>query len=360
MKQTSFKQVIGYSGIVMFWVVLLGAGLYAPDVVRALYSTREFRILTWGDIFDPAYIRLFEQQHGVSVRMSYYASNEELIVKLHKTGGAEYDLIVPSDYAVTVLRSQGLLKKLDHEKMPFVSRLNPRLLGHAYDPNNEYSLPFEWELYGIGYDSRFFADTNFVPDWGLVFHNPRGAYKVVMTNDPVEAVMCAARFLYPHVEKFSPEQIAELRSLLRRQNRWVEAYSSIRAGYYLATGSSPVAITTTTYVAHAHKYAPYIAFALPESGGFLTIENFAIPLHGAHDDLAYAFMDFMYRPAAALHHFEAYANLPAVLDDAVVAALPAATRDYILMDMADFKQLRFFKRLLSEQQMTDVWVAVKS
>lgn len=345
--------------IILVWVALIVGMLYVPDfIARWSEGKRVIRLLTFGGIIDPAYVRKFEEQTGIKVSWSYYSSNEELQAKLKKTGGKGYDLIVPSDYTVRILREQNFLKPLDHSRMPFLKSINPLLLNQPYDPGNRYSVPFEWELYGIGYDKQALGPITDA-SWKLLFTDPVH-YRIIMLDDPIEAMQCAVQYLYGNqVELVTKEQKKEVRALLRTQKEWVEAYTSTRAGYYLATGSSPLAMTATSFIFTAQKYAPQLDFAIPAEGGFITIENLAIPAASEHDDLVYQLLAFLYTRESALHHFEEYANFPANAD-ATFTELGATALPFVNMPAEQFKKLRFFKAVIPENQVRDFWVTVKT
>jgi len=343
----------------MCWVVLFISILYLPTFFASLgRTTNVLRILTFGSILDPAYIQRFEKATGITVELSYYVSNEELHAKLKKIGGKGYDLIVPSDYTVSLLLDHGLLKRLDHGRMPFLHTINPLLLHHHFDCENHYSVPFEWELYGIGYNKQLLGHID-EPHWAMIFRDPK-AYKIVMVDDPVEALLFATQYLYGDRDSLSVHEFTEVENLLKKQRTWVEAYSSMRAGYYLVTELSPLALSTTSYMFNARKQAPHLAFAIPTEGSFITIENFAIPHDASRDELVYKFLNFIYTQDAAIHHFHEYANLPAVLGDEVLRAVGSEAAQLLTMDRAKFKKMRFFKQIAPEAQVKGMWVAVKA
>lgn len=355
-----FMRHLGYLCIILFWVAAIVGMLYLPDLISRIRAPqRVLRILTFGGIIDPAYVRQFEEQHQVTVEWSYYGSNEELQAKLKKTGGKGYDLIAPSDYAVRMLREQNFLKPLDHIRMPFLRTINPLLLNQSYDPGNAYSVPFEWELYGLGYDKQVLPFVAQQASWKMLFTNPEN-YKIIMLDDPIEAIQAAVQYTYGNEkETLSFDEQNSIRKLLRRQKEWVEAYTSTRAGYYLATGSSPLALTSTSYILTARKYAPHLAFVLPEEGGFITIENLAIPAAAEHENLAYEFLQFIFTRESAIHHFEEYANFPAIAD-ASYTEFGDEFLQSVTMSEAQFKKLKFFKPVIPENQIRDFWVAVKA
>jgi spermidine/putrescine transport system substrate-binding protein len=59
----------------------------------------------------------FTKRTGIKVNYMTYDSNESLYTKL-KTGGSTYDVIIPSDYMVARLISEGMLEKLDLTTSP--------------------------------------------------------------------------------------------------------------------------------------------------------------------------------------------------------------------------------------------------
>ena len=66
--------------------------------------------------------------------------------------GEAYDILVPSDYMIQRLISEGYLQKLDKSKLNCMDKLYDAVKGLPYDPENEYSVPYFWGTVGIVYD----------------------------------------------------------------------------------------------------------------------------------------------------------------------------------------------------------------
>ena len=71
--------------MVLVWVCLIFSALYWPKWKIFKYDENTINVFVWGDIFDPAVIADFEKETGIKLNLSYYSSNEELIVKLKAT-----------------------------------------------------------------------------------------------------------------------------------------------------------------------------------------------------------------------------------------------------------------------------------
>src|SRR3569832_328639 len=112
------KKIITRSSVILFWIALIFGVLYWPDETF-LTNNRSINVFVWGDILDPSVVADFEKETGIKVNMNFYASNEEMLVKLKATGGQGYDMIIPSDYSVEILIKDGLVKELDKTKLNF-------------------------------------------------------------------------------------------------------------------------------------------------------------------------------------------------------------------------------------------------
>ena len=342
--------------------------LYLPAYTPVI-TEKSLNVFAWSGMLDAEYMSVFEQETGIKVNLSYFESNEELLVKLRSTGGKGYDLILPSDYAVALLRQENLLKPIDKSKLSFYKNIDPVFLSHYYDPDNTYSIPFEWAIYGIGINKRFFADKNLTTQqnhWSLLF-NPASYhknYKVVMVNDPIAAFPMASLYLFGTMHNLSQEQVNAIKKTLRNQRNFVEVYTDFRSDEILASNSVPVAATTSSYIARGMKYNKDLDFIVPAQS-LITIEHFAIPAASNKQELAYKFIEFMYKPKTIIHHFNTmpfFPVTPTVLDS---LNIPASLKSLVRITPEQFKKLSFLNlgtmhTPITEQFVRSAWIEIKS
>ncbi len=349
------KRWITRSFIIFLWLLLIFFSLYLPKIIYFRDDT--LNVFAWGDILDPAIIADFEKKTNIKVNLSYYSSNEELLVKLKATKGEGYDLIIPSDYAVTFLRNEGLLKEIDHTKLNFYNRLSPSLLGHGYDPENKYSIPFEWEIYGLGIDKDYFKIHPLVNNWKMLFEN-RG-YKVSMTNDPAEATLLTTFFLFNKIDPLTTDELTQVKDLLIKQKKWVEAYANFRGDYFLATKNCPVVFASSSYIWRTMRLFDFVDFIVPEEGSFITIENLCIPKASRKEELVYKLMNYLYQPEILIHHFDLFGFFPPTQDKLDEFSLDPKAERWIFASQKDFDKFHFYRPIVSQQQMRDMWVELK-
>ena len=131
----------------------------------------------------------FTRRTGINVNYTTFDSNESLYSKL-AGGGADYDIIIPSDYMVSKLISEGRLAPLDFENIPNFQYIDKQFQNPSYDPENLYSVPYTWGVVGIFYNTDYVEEvTSWDALWDsryagkiLTFDNPRDAFAIAQSS----------------------------------------------------------------------------------------------------------------------------------------------------------------------------------
>lgn len=360
MKKLFMKKTIIYFLFASVWIALLAGLLLIARISFIGNQQPILRVCAWGDIFDQQFINQFEEETGIKILLSSYSSNEELLLKLKATKGSGVDVIVPSDYTVPLLIHENLLQKIDKKRIEKFEHLDRRLLGQPFDANNDYSLPFCWEIFALGIDRNFFSGMPIDESWSLIFKQPSiKNYTIAMVNDPLAAVLFGLQYMYGTATALRGENIQRVVDMLIQQRAWVKAYVDFRADYYLVTHNCPVVVASSSYIIKGMREYSEIDCIIPREGTFITIENIALPRGCAHEDAAYTFINFMYRSDAMRHQFKKHGVFPACHE---------SISQYDISDpgMKIFEKIRtssipfsFFYIPLPAPQLQDIWVTVK-
>lgn len=338
------------------WMGAFGLLCYFPHLIPEKFESKHISILTWGDILEPSVIQAFEKDFGVKVHLSYYGSNEELLVKMKATEGEGYDILVPSDYAVAKLIENDLLQPVDKTKISNFPKIDPLLLNQFYDPSNTYSLPFEWEVFGFGYNKDMLKLAS--ASWDCLF-NPDLKFKYVMSNDPNEAIQFASFHLFGPKLSLNNYELGIVIDLLTQARKRTEAYATFRSDYFLATKSVPLVVASSSYVWRSMKNFPFIGFKIPDEGSFITIENICLSKRSKNVDAAHKFINYLFSDESMRQHFETFSFFPSTLYQIPNLDLDDDARE-ILTTRADlFKKLRFIHELASQEKIQDAWVKIK-
>ena len=351
-KQFSLTKISLVAGV---WFAIIMFFLWIPSFVGHFYTDKSITILTWPAFLDSRYLQKFEKETGIKVHLRYVESNEELYVKLKETKGEGYDLIMPSDYMIELLRNEDILKKIEISKLPFHSNLYPHLLNNYYDPHNEYSIPYFWSMYGIAYNKDYFKGIEPEPSWALIFDSNLAPGHLCMIDGMRELVQIAAQYLYgKQLKPLAPQQLETIKKLLVNQKKLVELYTEDRANFLLASNTSPLAVSIGAVVARIMRSVESIRFVIPKEGSFLNVDAFVIPKNSSKDDLIYTFLNYLYQDEVLKHHITKYGFFSPIKGiEAPNSPVPLPTQEQIVK--ADF-----FKNNLSRSQLSDMWVAVKA
>jgi spermidine/putrescine transport system substrate-binding protein len=109
-------------------------------------------LYNWVEYMDPAIKEQFQEECGVEVVETNFDSNETLLATL-QAGGADYDIMVPSDYMVQVLISEGFAMELDYSVIPNIANMEPLNVNQYFDPEQKYTVPYFWGTTGFAVDT---------------------------------------------------------------------------------------------------------------------------------------------------------------------------------------------------------------
>ncbi|MBR1497061.1 MAG: spermidine/putrescine ABC transporter substrate-binding protein [Oscillospiraceae bacterium] len=149
-------------------------GEYISDGSEDSYDTvREFE--NW-----------YQETYGQKVRVNYdtYASNEDMYAKL-SAGAVSYDVVIPSDYMIARMASEGMLLPLDFGNIPNYAGIDDSFRGLFYDPDNLYTVPYAYGIVGVIYDANQVDEAD-AHGWELMW-NEKYAGRTLQFNNPRDA-----------------------------------------------------------------------------------------------------------------------------------------------------------------------------
>ena len=349
------KEIVLRVLAVCFWVLLISLFLWSPKVKKIFRKEKSLSLYVFPKLINAKYLTKFEKETGIKLYINYYENNDELLVKMKKTSGKGYDIILPSDYAVEILKQEGLLKKLDKSKLTFFKNLDPKFLGQYFDPHNNYSIPYSWETYKIGFNKNFFKDNNLNSSWDLIFKDDPSVRCVIMANNAREVILMAAFYLFGSIDNLDAEKIQKIKELLIKQKKWVEVYSDLRSDYLLSSETCPLAVGTSGEIWKATRFDENLGYVVPKEGTFMLIDSIAVSAASKKDDLIYKFLNFLYQKESVDYHVNRYSLFP-VVKGAKIDAYCKETIDKIFKTA---KKIEFFRSVLSEDQLNEIWIDLK-
>ena len=261
----------------------------------AANKKKELNLYIWSAYVSPEILEDFKKQTGIEVNYDTYDSNQVLLEKL-RSGVAEYDVIVPTNWLITSLIHLKLIEKLDESLLPNKHNLMAQFQNPAYDPKNEYSIPFVWGTNGIAYNSTK-VDEN-ADSWSILW-NPKYRDRISMLDNAGDCFLAALKWKGHSLNTRDSQQLTEARNLLVQQKPLVKVYNSSNFDEILLSGDVWIAYGYSGQLARAMDQNKDIRFFVPKEGSLVWMDTLAIPTSAPHKKEAYEFVNFLLRPEVA-------------------------------------------------------------
>ncbi len=249
----------------------------------------ELNIYIWSNYLPDSVIAEFERRYDARVNVELYDSNEALLAKL-QSGGASFDIIVPSDYMVTILRGQGMLEEVDRDHLTNFSNLDPQFVGLPYDPTNQFSVPYMWGTTGIAY--RKDKVTGPIASWSALW-DANYKDRISMLDDVRETFGATLKSMGKSLNDTEEADIAAAAERLSKQKPLVKAYDSGGFDQLLLSGDVWVAQAYSGQIAKAMAENSSIGYVIPKEGCTMFVDNLCIPRVARNRALAVAFINFV-------------------------------------------------------------------
>ena len=312
---------------------------------------------------DDAVLAQFEEECGVKVIQDLYSSNEDLIAKI-QVGNSGYDLMMPSDYAVDIMIDRGLVAELDKNNIPNIANLAPNKMGLYYDPENKYSLPYQWGVTGIAYNTTYFEQAP--NSWAILFDAEQVCEHsgfVSMLDDEREVIGAVLKYLGYSYNDTDLAHHEEAKALLLAQKDCLAGYNSDNYNQSLAAEEVVLAHAWSGGTALARSENPNIAFVIPQEGGAIWMDNMAIVFDAPHKYTAEVFMNYLLEPEIGaqlsnyIYFFTPNTAAKEFLDTAYFELLESGG---MLLEESDFDRLEWIERNDETIIFSDTWTAIKA
>jgi spermidine/putrescine-binding protein len=283
------------------WLAWAAAGAAASCVAGCGRRQATLKVFNWSDYIHEDLIAEFERQEKCTVVYDNYSSDSELETRL-ATGAGSYDVVFPSDRALTALIAKQLLQPINRTRLPNVRHLAPRFLGRPFDRENRFSVPYFLGTLAVGV--RTDGITQSVSGLEPLF-DPVNRGRITMLDDMENVIAAALCHLNLPLNSVDPTHLQSAQRLLLQQKPLVGAYTSdsyrerlISGEAWAALGWSGDLLQADSELVESASRAR-VAVVIPPQGTMLWMDSMVIPARAQRVDLAHAFIDFLLDPRVA-------------------------------------------------------------
>ena len=288
-----------------------GSDTEAEEVKLEKKASGDVTISNWPLYIDKQTVPDFEKETGLSVKyIEDVNANEEFFAKMDpllkqgESGGRS--LFVVTDWMANKMHELGYLQNFDKSALPnFEKNLVSNLREPKYDPNREFSAPWQSGMTGIIVRKDLAPDVKSICD----LFDPKYKGKVEMLNELRDTVPLVMKCL-----GIDPSEASE--------DDWLKAIEKIEGatssgqirrftgndyGGDLTSGNAVAVIGWSGDAVQLQADDPNIEFRMPEEGCMLWSDNMVIPIGAPNPTAAEAFMNYVYDPVHQAQ-IETYVN----------------------------------------------------
>lgn len=307
--------------------------------------TDALMVYNCGEYIDPDLINEFENEFNCKINYVTFDSNETAVTKMQTEA---FDVVVPSDYAIELLKENDMLQEIDW------SRITDFTIDMLADPvieilkmlkNQEngfdflkYSVPYFFGNVGICYDKNKVNEEDILEGWNIL-HNEKYMNKVAYYDSSRDGFMAAYKALGYSMNSTNLDETEEAYNwILEIRNKTNCAFKTDELLSEMPDGKYAISLMYSgdaIYSMMEENDNVDLDFYVPENGTNVFVDGMVIPKNAKHVDMAYNFISFM------LRHENAVANSVYVGYASPVksAYLEAVTPDGEFYDYKDYYEV---------------------
>ena len=313
----------------------------------------------------------FQEESGITVEYKeeyndndeWYGINRNELLAGKDVGA---DLICPTDWLAARLVNDGQVQKLDSANIPNKANIAPAYLGAEYDPNRDFTIPYQGILGGIAYNKELYkeltgkdapesVDDLWAPELNgrvVLISEMRDTMGVVALSKGID--IASASSLTEDAFMGVIDDIAALYADGKIRtfagNEYMDGFA---ADEYVAGIVWSGDVVQMNFAAGFDKFG----FFIPESGGTISADMFTVPMGATHKKNAEALINFYYDPVNAAE-LAAWVNYITPVVGAYEAAIELdpelAENKLIFPDEAFLASTHGFRALSAEEEQSFV------
>ena len=283
---------------------------YLLEDLESDYSGLEgttLNIINWGEYISDGsegtldIIAAFEQISGIDVNYDDSTSSNEAMYAKLASGAVSVDIVIPSDYMIARMISEGILQKIDMTKIENYKYISDEYKDLYFDPDNEYSVPYNVGMVGIIYDSTVIEGT---PDSWSIMWDDRYAGDILNFNNPRDSFATAQFLLGQDINTTDLKDWDAAAELLKEQNSVLQGRVMDEIFNKMEGGNAAVAPYYAGDFLTMKDVNDNLEFFYPKEGTNIFVDSICIPSSAQNYEAALMFINFLLEPEIGLANAE--------------------------------------------------------
>ena len=300
----------------------------------------------------------FEKATGITVTYNEDINdNNEFFAKVRgelETGQSiKRDIVTLTDWMAALWIENGYAQKLDKANIPNAANLLPKFQGVQFDPNRDYSLPWQSGFGALGWDKAALQSaigTDMMTSLDQLF-DPALKGRVTVLSEMRDTMGIILAWQGADPSNFTEDQWAAAIDELTKQVENGQIRQVTGNDYAGALENGDV-IAVIGWSGDMFQLGKKFGVALPETGGTLWTDNMLIPALAEHKKNGEKIMNYYYEPevAAEVAAYVQYITPVAGAKEAMETLDPSLVNNqWIFPDEATLNNSYVFMSLTPEQ-----------
>ncbi len=241
----------------------------------------------------------FQKKYGVHVdytedindNESFYHKIQPLLAHGQSTG-RDIVVMTDNDRYLGLMLKNGYAEKLDKSAIPNMKNLIDVQKHPSFDPNRDYTLPWQSGMTGIAYNDTLTDPVLSIDD---LLGNPKLKGKITVLNDMADALTLVMLANGDDPAKVTDKTFNAAYNRLKKasDNGQIRQFTGNDYAPSLANGDLSAAMSWSGDIAQIGN--PHIHWNLPKDGGAIWTDNMLIP-KGGNVYTASVYMNYVYDP----------------------------------------------------------------
>ncbi|HJU37565.1 MAG TPA: spermidine/putrescine ABC transporter substrate-binding protein [Gaiellaceae bacterium] len=279
----------------------------------------------------------FQKKYGVHVdyaedindNATFFSKIEPELSRGQSTGR---DIIVMTDNSryPSLLVQKGWVEKLDKSAIPNIKNLVPQQRHPSWDPNRDYSLPWQSGFTGIGWNEKL---TEPVTSMGDLLGSKKLKGKVGLLTEFSDTLALVMAYNGDDPAHITDKTFNKAMSTIQKavHSGQIRQFYGNDYASALSNGDLTATMAWSGDIVQLHADNPHLNWQQPDTGGDIWTDNMLIP-KGGNVYTASVYMNFVYDPKIAAE-IEDYVNYVCPVLGAKEALLkkdPAIAKDTLI------------------------------
>ncbi|MEM7736341.1 MAG: spermidine/putrescine ABC transporter substrate-binding protein [Deinococcota bacterium] len=281
------------------------------------FEGQTLSVYNWTTYIAEDTIGNFEKLCSVEVTYDTFPTDTDMLARIRQ-GNPGYDIVVPSQETAELMIAEDLLMALNFDNIPNFANIIGDFKNPAYDPDNAFTVPYQWGTIGIGYNTNAFEDP--ITSWQDMFEHD-GPVSWIDDNRGIIGIALVILGYDPNTS--DADEINEARDFLIANGANVTYINQDDGQEVLIRGEADVVVEYNGDIFQIIDECECddYAYVLPDEGTIYWVDTLAIPTDAPNQALAEVFIDYVLdaQVGADISNYTAYASPNAqAIDDGLI------------------------------------------